>query len=74
MSVWQLRCDKFVVFFAREVYILSLRSPGVTKDLRRKLTKSDLSKRSRETVFMAVTIAGKYSREVMAAEMRTSRS
>ena len=37
MAVRQLRCDKFVVFFAREMYILNLRCPGVTKVLREKL-------------------------------------
>ena len=35
MTVWQLRCEKFFVFFAREIYILNLSFPGVTKDLRR---------------------------------------
>ena len=30
MAVWQLPCDKVVVFFAREMYISNLRSPGVT--------------------------------------------
>ena len=37
MAVWQLRRDKFIVFLAREVYTLNLRSPGVTKDLKEKL-------------------------------------
>ena len=33
ITVWQVRCDGFVVFSARQVCIISLRSPGVTKDL-----------------------------------------
>ena len=37
MAVCQLRCDKFVVFFAREECVLNLRSPGVTKDLREEI-------------------------------------
>ena len=40
MTVSELPCDKFVVFFAREVYILNLRSPGVTKDLREEIASS----------------------------------
>ena len=34
MAVSQLRCDRFVVFSAREIFILNLRSPGVTKNLK----------------------------------------
>ena len=34
-----MRCDKTVLFFAREMYILNLRSPGVTKILREKLAR-----------------------------------
>jgi hypothetical protein len=33
-QVLQVRCDKFAVFFSREMCILNFRSPGVTKDLR----------------------------------------
>ena len=56
---------------------MNLRSPGVTKDLRRlEITKSDLShtgSRFEQTVsrgsFLAVAIAGNYAREVKAAVM-----
>ena len=37
-------CDKFVVFFAREIYILNLRTRGVTKDLRGKMADASSSK------------------------------
>ena len=34
----------------------------------------DLNKRSRETVFLAVAIAGKYAREVKAADMSNTQA
>ena len=67
MTVWQLRCDKFVVFFSRDVYILNLSFPGVTKDLSH--TGYDLSTISRDS-FLAVANAGNYAREVKAADMK----
>ena len=68
MKVWQLRCDKFVVFFAREVYILNLSSPGVTKDLSH--NGCDLNKQSRETVSWPLSMqVTNYAREVKAADM-----
>ena len=62
MTVWQLPCDKFVVFFAREMYISNLRSPGVTNRSEMKVNQIGSEQTvSRDSV--------NYAREVKAADM-----
>ena len=62
MTVWQLPCDKFVVFFAREMYISNLRSPGVTN--RSEMEVNQIG--SEQTVSRD---SFNYAREVKAADM-----
>ena len=62
MTIWQLPCDKFVVFFAREMYILNLRSPGVTNRSEMKVNQI----KSEQTVSRD---SFNYAREVKAADM-----
>ena len=62
MTVWQLPCDKFVVLFAREMYILNLRSPGVTNRSEMKVNQIG----SEQTVSRD---SFNYAREVKAADM-----
>ena len=62
MTVWQLPCDKFVVFFAREMYISNLRSPGVTNRSEMKVNQIG----SEQTVSRD---SFNYAREVKAADM-----
>ena len=62
MAVWQLPCDKFVVFYAREMYISNLRSPGVTNRSEMKVNQIG----SEQTVSRD---SFNYAREVKAADM-----
>ena len=62
MTVWQLPCDKFVVFFAREMYISNLKSPGVTNRSEMKVNQI----KSEQTVSRD---SFNYAREVKAADM-----
>ena len=63
MTVRQLPCDKFVVFFAREMYISNMRSPGVTnRSAEMKVNQIG----SEQTVSRD---SSKYAREVKAADM-----
>ena len=62
MAVWQLPCDKFVVFFAREMYISNLRSPGVTN-------RSDMKVNQIGSEQTVSRDSFNYAREVKAADM-----